>query len=81
MDIRQVQGYMHERLIGCPIATDDGYKIVIPHGLGLLPECNYSALALHFIYSGYHPQPWGITLTYLALCVFSTAVCVMVYMH
>ena len=28
-----------------PDATDNRYKIVIPHGLGLLPEYNYSASA------------------------------------
>ena len=46
MDIRRVHGYTHESLIGHPIAMDNinGYKIVIPHGLGLPPEYNYSAL-------------------------------------
>ena len=43
-DICRVHRYTHERLIGRPIAMDSRYKIVIPHGLGLLPKCNYFAL-------------------------------------
>ena len=42
-DIRRVHGYTHKRFIGCPITTDNGYKIVI------LPEYNYSALASYYI--------------------------------
>ena len=40
-----------------------GYKIVIAHGLGLLPEYSYSASASPWLvlYSGYHACPWAIT--------------------
>ena len=43
-----------------------GYKIVIVHGPGLLPEYNYSVLACLglILYSGYRPSPWAISTTY-----------------